>query len=70
MKFHAMKMEEINKIIKDLWGKTYQGTDIDTIEIRANNEGVAKNRSYNYRVIYIDFWINHFFPSIVSNTRR
>lgn len=47
-------MVEINKIIKELWTSTYQGLDIDTIEIRADNEGVkARNRSYNYRVIMI-----------------
>lgn len=25
MQFHSMKMEEINKIIKELWMKTYKG---------------------------------------------
>lgn len=25
MKFHSMKMEEINKIIRDLWRSTYRG---------------------------------------------
>jgi DNA repair protein RAD50 len=29
-------MEEINKIIKELWQSTYKGNDIDTIEIRAD----------------------------------
>lgn len=26
MKYHGLKMEEINTTIKDLWQKTYQGT--------------------------------------------
>lgn len=25
MKFHSMKMDEINKIIRDLWRSTYRG---------------------------------------------
>jgi DNA repair protein RAD50 len=26
MKFHSLKMEEINKIIRELWMNTYQGS--------------------------------------------
>lgn len=58
MKFHSLKMEEINRIIEELWRRTYQGTDVDSILIRSDNEspagtaGAAKtgNRTYNYRV--------------------
>ena len=50
MKYHSLKMEEINRIIEELWKKTYQGTDIDTILIRSDNEAAKGNRSYNYRV--------------------
>ncbi|KAI8609862.1 hypothetical protein BC830DRAFT_1148567 [Chytriomyces sp. MP71] len=53
MKYHTMKMDEINKIIRELWVNTYKGNDIETIEIRSDNEGSAKNRSYNYRVVMI-----------------
>ncbi|KAJ3024381.1 UNVERIFIED_CONTAM: DNA repair protein rad50 [Siphonaria sp. JEL0065] len=54
MKYHTMKMDEINKIIRELWCNTYKGNDIETIEIRSDNEGsTAKNRSYNYRVVMI-----------------
>ncbi|KAL3689049.1 hypothetical protein R1sor_015358 [Riccia sorocarpa] len=41
MRFHSMKMEEINKIIKELWQQTYRGQDIDYIEIRSDSEGVG-----------------------------
>ena len=52
MKYHALKMNEINAIIRELWTSTYQGTDIDTIEIRADHEGSNVNgRCYNYRVV-------------------
>ena len=50
MKYHSIKMEEINSIIEELWKKTYQGTDVDTIVIRSDNEGARGNQSYNYRV--------------------
>ncbi|SNX82468.1 probable RAD50 - DNA repair protein [Melanopsichium pennsylvanicum] len=53
MRYHAIKMEEINDIIRYLWQKTYQGTDIDTILIKSDNEGARGNRSYNYRVCMV-----------------
>lgn len=52
MKYHSMKMLEINKIIRELWVKTYRGQDIDAIEIRSEDEQNAA-RSYNYRVVMI-----------------
>ncbi|CAM0879260.1 unnamed protein product [Alopecurus aequalis] len=48
MRFHTMKMEEINKIIKELWQQTYRGQDIDCISINSDSEG-AGTRSYSYR---------------------
>ncbi|KAJ3329263.1 DNA repair protein rad50 [Blyttiomyces sp. JEL0837] len=53
MRYHTMKMDEINKIIRELWVNTYKGNDIETIEIRSDNENVKGNRSYNYRVVMI-----------------
>lgn len=66
MKYHSLKMEEVNDTMKHLWNKTYQGTgtlsvltvgsnliskpDIDGIRIRSDAEGGASKRSYNYRV--------------------
>ncbi|KAF3323696.1 DNA repair protein RAD50 isoform X1 [Carex littledalei] len=50
MRFHSMKMEEINKIIKELWQQTYRGQDIDYISICSDSEGVG-TRSYSYRVL-------------------
>lgn len=51
MRFHTMKMEEINKIIRELWQQTYRGQDIDYISIHSDSEG-AGTRSYSYRVSY------------------
>ncbi|KAG5517884.1 hypothetical protein PMAC_000339 [Pneumocystis sp. 'macacae'] len=48
-----LKMEEINRIVDELWKKTYCGTDVDTILIRSDNENLKENRSYNYRVCMI-----------------
>lgn len=45
-----MKMEEINRIIDELWKATYRGTDVDTIMIRSEAENTRGNRNYNYRV--------------------
>ena len=53
MRYHSAKMDEINRIIRELWTSTYQGADIDTVEIRADAETTAANRSYNYRVVML-----------------
>ncbi|EEP75753.1 conserved hypothetical protein [Uncinocarpus reesii 1704] len=53
MKYHSLKMEEINRIIEELWQRTYRGTDVDTILIRSDNENAKGNRSYNYRVVMV-----------------
>lgn len=52
MKYHTMKMEDINRTLKEMWSQTYKGTDIDTIAIKSDvNVQVKGNRSYNYRVV-------------------
>ncbi|NWU75021.1 RAD50 protein, partial [Onychorhynchus coronatus] len=57
MTFHSMKMEEINKIIRELWRNIYRGRDIEHIEIRSDvDENVSaadKRRNYNYRVVMV-----------------
>ncbi|XP_069574315.1 DNA repair protein RAD50 isoform X1 [Brachyistius frenatus] len=57
MKFHSMKMDEINKIIRDLWRSTYRGQDIEYVEIRSdvdeNSYAGTKRRVYNYRVVMV-----------------
>ncbi|XP_071087725.1 DNA repair protein RAD50-like [Haliotis cracherodii] len=56
MNYHVQKMEEINKIIRELWRNTYRGNDIETIEIRSDDEdsGALKSRRvYHYRVVMI-----------------
>ncbi|KAI9509211.1 P-loop containing nucleoside triphosphate hydrolase protein [Russula earlei] len=51
MRYHSLKMEEVNDTMRHIWNKTYQGTDIDGIRIRYDSEGGASKRSYNYRVV-------------------
>lgn len=51
MKYHSMKMDEINRILRELWMLTYKGTDIDGIEIKCEVSTHNKARSYNYRVV-------------------
>lgn len=67
MKFHSMKMAEINKTIKELWRRVYRGRDIDYVAIRSDTDeqeeggtGAAvpdtvgrAGRSYNYRVVMV-----------------
>ncbi|KAK4689016.1 DNA repair protein RAD50, partial [Tremellales sp. Uapishka_1] len=56
LKYHAIKMDEINDTIGHLWNKTYQGTDIDGIRIVSDHDeaGTTTTRkSYNYRVVMI-----------------
>lgn len=56
MAFHTLKMNSINRTIKDLWQQTYRGTDIDEIEINSDHgdprsvAGGALKRTFNYRV--------------------
>jgi DNA repair exonuclease SbcCD ATPase subunit len=52
MRFHTMKMEEINKIIRELWQQTYRGQDIDCISIHSDSEG-GGTRSYSYKVCHL-----------------
>ncbi|KAF7314451.1 AAA-23 domain-containing protein [Mycena kentingensis (nom. inval.)] len=51
MKYHSLKMDEVNETMKHLWNKTYQGSDIDGIRIASDSEGGTTKRSYNYRVV-------------------
>ncbi|PQE33342.1 dna repair rad50 protein [Rutstroemia sp. NJR-2017a WRK4] len=56
VKYHSVKMEEINRIAGELWQGTYQGTDVDTIMIRSEkDEGETasgnKKTNYKYRVV-------------------
>jgi len=53
MKYHTLKMQEINQIIKELWQTTYKGNDIEAIEMRADIAEAGQRRTYNYRVVMI-----------------
>ncbi|KAL2211756.1 DNA repaire protein UVS6 [Sarocladium strictum] len=53
MQFHSLKMAEVNRIAGELWQSTYQGTDIDTILIRSDNESSTGKRNYNYRLCMV-----------------
>jgi DNA repair protein RAD50 len=52
MKYHTMKIMEINAIIRELWTLTYRGEDIDCIEIHSgiDGQGSKSARSYNYHI--------------------
>ena len=50
LRYHGLKIQDINKIIKELWALTYRGEDISSIRITSDQEKSAK-ASYNYRVV-------------------
>ena len=52
LQYHGMKIEDINKIIKDLWQVCYKGEDITNIKLVSDSGGKA-SKSYNYRVVMI-----------------
>lgn len=56
MKYHAEKMEQINRSIYSLWRDIYRGNDIDYIRIKTEDESkpdkvTDKRRQYHYRVV-------------------
>ncbi|KAI1267700.1 hypothetical protein F5Y18DRAFT_424833 [Xylariaceae sp. FL1019] len=51
IKFHSLKMGEVNRMIDELWRDTYQGTDIDTIMITSDADPTGGRSTYNYRVV-------------------
>ena len=52
LRYHGMKISDINKIIRELWSLTYKGEDITNIQLVSGAEGATKAaRSYNYRVV-------------------
>ncbi|SOV12182.1 DNA repair protein RAD50, putative [Plasmodium gaboni] len=58
IKFHSLKMQEINLSIKNLWRRVYNSADIDYIYIKSDvqtelTEKSSQRRSYNYRVVMV-----------------
>lgn len=50
LRYHNIKIEAINKTIKELWALTYRGEDITNIRLTSDMDKGAK-KSYNYRVV-------------------
>jgi len=52
LRYHGIKIADINKIIRELWALTYKGEDITNIEIQSGQDSSSRaNRSYNYRIV-------------------
>ncbi|EKG06364.1 DNA repair protein RAD50, putative [Trypanosoma cruzi] len=51
--YHQEKIAQINQILADLWRQTYKGSDIDTVELRSEDDvtSTTARRSYSYRVV-------------------
>jgi DNA repair exonuclease SbcCD ATPase subunit len=62
MKYHGVRMAEVNHSIREKWQEIYKGGDIDYIEIKSeveeekdrdDDKPVTRGRSYAYRVMMI-----------------
>ena len=56
MRYHHEKMREINQTLADFWRMTYQGTDIDSIQIMSDVEKSSVSSrvaNYNYRIVML-----------------
>ncbi|RXK35035.1 hypothetical protein M231_07713 [Tremella mesenterica] len=56
LRYHSIKMDEINSLLAHLWGIVYQGTDIDCIKIMSDHDeasSTSTRKSYNYRVVMV-----------------
>ncbi|EFA05681.1 rad50 [Tribolium castaneum] len=56
LEFHATRMKQINKTIREMWREIYRGNDVDYIEIKAEHAGSTtanRKRTYNYRVVQV-----------------
>mmetsp|Transcript_5721 Transcript_5721/g.7155 ORF Transcript_5721/g.7155 Transcript_5721/m.7155 type:complete len:1412 (-) Transcript_5721:70-4305(-) len=52
LRYHGMKIEDINKIVRELWMLCYKGGDITSIHlVSGQDSGSRATRSYNYRVV-------------------
>lgn len=53
--YHQEKIAQINRIIAELWHRTYRGSDIDTVEICSEADttatGADSRRTFKYRVV-------------------
>ncbi|KAM0679855.1 DNA repair protein rad50 [Glugoides intestinalis] len=48
--FHSTKIEEVNRALRELWGSTYKGNDIEYIELKSES---SETRAYNYRLVMV-----------------
>ena len=56
MRYHHEKMREINQTLADFWRMTYQGADIDSIQIMSDVEKSSVSSrvaNYNYRIVML-----------------
>ncbi|TPP56729.1 hypothetical protein FGIG_06407 [Fasciola gigantica] len=74
-------MADLNKIIRELWRKTYRGNDIDYIEICSEAEAAGSltavsnasraRRTYNYRVVMVKtIGSSAVVPTVGSRSKR
>ena len=53
LKYHQSKIKEINERIAELWGATYQGRDIESIEIESKSVVRGSKKLFEYAVYMV-----------------
>ena len=53
LKYHQAKIEEVNERIRDLWAMTYQGKDIQSIEIESKQVTRGSKAAFDYAVYMV-----------------
>ena len=53
LRYHQAKIKEINERITELWNQTYQGRDIERIEIESNIITHGSKKTFDYAVYMV-----------------
>ena len=61
LKYHQAKIEDINERIRDLWTETYQGKDIESIEIESKQITRGSKTVFDYAVYMVKVVLVCFF---------
>lgn len=60
IEFHNHKLNEVNSLLQELWSHCYKGTDIEGLQLRADQVESTKFKHYNYRLVcrVADHWMD------------
>mmetsp|Transcript_19107 Transcript_19107/g.34773 ORF Transcript_19107/g.34773 Transcript_19107/m.34773 type:complete len:894 (-) Transcript_19107:2389-5070(-) len=60
LEFHNRKLNEVNNLLQELWTQCYQGSDIEGLQLRADQVESSRYKNYNYRLVcrVADHWMD------------